>query len=303
MSVMSGVAVRGSNSVPPAQLVESIELLSPRGRPQSMQSLPQVPPELDYGAGLLRGRPIQQPLLPPTPPAGMKYLSTSSNLTVDISHDNTWIDVDASGGAKTITLCKAAVRPGMTVFICKTDSDVIAGGGVVTIAVNGSDQVNGLNVNQALNSKYGYLGLVSTGTHWRVIAVCDQESTLGVTTGSIASSNTWTNITSLTFNPGIWDFTAQADFTANGAAIIGAFGLAISENTGNTTTDHSQGDNVLSFSLGSLTGSGTFLCCLTVASWKKEVTTSKTIYLKGLATMSSGSPANFGARLSARRVA
>lgn len=114
--------------------------------------------------------------------------------------------------------------------------------------------------------------------------------------GNAAGTNVFGNICSVTLTAGDWDVTGQAVFFLNGATVTACEG-AVSLFSGNTRTDHNEGDNVM------LTFPPTAAIdnCVCIANWRVNVTTSTNVFLKGLFTYSAGTP-QMGGRLSARRI-
>jgi len=91
------------------------------------------------------------------------YTITTSNYTVT-DEDGT-IEVDASGGARTITLLDTAdVRPGRMYQIIAAD----VSGGIVTVATTASQTISG-SATQIINVQWNSITVVSNGTNWRIV--------------------------------------------------------------------------------------------------------------------------------------
>lgn len=115
------------------------------------------------------------------------------------------------------------------------------------------------------------------------------------TFGSMASTGTYGNITSITLTAGDWDIMGQAFFNMNGATSSSGFDTAISENSGNTTTDHVDGLNVIASTasaLGRHAGA--------TVNYRVTTSGSKTYYLKTRLSYSGG-PSQALGTISARR--
>lgn len=116
------------------------------------------------------------------------------------------------------------------------------------------------------------------------------------TATSLATSNTWQDFTSIDLAAGDWDVTLVASFLLNGSTTQ-ACNIAISTQSGNTTSDHVDGDN----SVGCATPTSTARSSATIANFRKSVASSTTIYAKGMSTFTVGNP-QMVCRISARRV-
>jgi hypothetical protein len=90
------------------------------------------------------------------------YTSVSSNTTLDATHNV--VDVDASGGARTITLPTAVGINGRKYTIRKLDSS----GNAVTIDGNGSETINGATT-KALSTQYETATIMSNGANWIIL--------------------------------------------------------------------------------------------------------------------------------------
>lgn len=88
--------------------------------------------------------------------------------TVSAAYTVTLLDylvrVDATGGARTVTLPAASSCPGQTFFIKKIDSSANA----VTVARAGSDTIDGAT-SVSLASQYARTQLMSNGSGWDVL--------------------------------------------------------------------------------------------------------------------------------------
>lgn len=90
------------------------------------------------------------------------YTSVSTNTTLDTTHNV--ISVDASGGAKTITLPTAVGISGRKYTIRKLDSS----GNAVTIDGNGTETINGA-LTKVLAAQYDVATIISNNANWVVV--------------------------------------------------------------------------------------------------------------------------------------
>lgn len=93
-------------------------------------------------------------------------LSKSANYTVTTNDgDNVHVNVDATGGAVTVTLYAASGNSGKIVTVKKTDSSANA----VTIDGNAAETVDGA-ATAALADQYDAITLICDGTNWNKAA-------------------------------------------------------------------------------------------------------------------------------------
>jgi hypothetical protein len=90
------------------------------------------------------------------------YTSVTTNITLDTTHNV--VSVDASGGARTITLPTAVDIGGRQYTIRKLDSS----GNAVTIDGNGSETINGATT-KVLAAQYDVATIISNNANWVVI--------------------------------------------------------------------------------------------------------------------------------------
>jgi hypothetical protein len=90
------------------------------------------------------------------------YTSVTTNTTLDTTHNV--VSVDASGGARTITLPTAVGIGGRQYTIRKLDSS----GNAVTIDGNGSETINGATT-KVLAAQYDVATIISNNANWVVI--------------------------------------------------------------------------------------------------------------------------------------
>lgn len=126
------------------------------------------------------------------------------------------------------------------------------------------------------------------------------ESVISTYTNLPGASNVWGNLTSISLTAGDWDVTGAMNWIVNGSTITSGIDLtemAISVNSGATTTDQVQGSNQLSV-LVPTTLTDRFAI---VPSYRISIASTTTVYLKLISTYSVASP-QYKCRLSARRV-
>jgi hypothetical protein len=112
----------------------------------------------------------------------------------------------------------------------------------------------------------------------------------------LASTTTFGNLVSITLTAGDWDVTAMGNVTNNGAAVTGIEG-AISSSSGNTTTDHVDGNNVVDGALSTSVAEGG----ISIPNFRVQLTSSTVYYFKIKGTFITAVPTAKG-RISARRM-
>lgn len=111
-----------------------------------------------------------------------------------------------------------------------------------------------------------------------------------------AATNTFGNITTISLTAGDWDVTGIA--VAAGAPVASNQTLgAVSLFSGNTTTDHQDGDNVIH----AAPANGNVAAMCVIPNWRVLITATTTVYLKLRTNYSASAPTLYG-RISARRV-
>ena len=111
-----------------------------------------------------------------------------------------------------------------------------------------------------------------------------------------AATTVWGNLASLSLPAGDFDVSCNVYLYRNGATLTGDTSIAISLYSGNTTTDHTNGDNVLTTTMGSGNYAG-----LTVVNYQINASVAQTVYMKHLWVYSAGTPVSYG-RISYRRM-
>lgn len=116
--------------------------------------------------------------------------------------------------------------------------------------------------------------------------------------GLSSAVNSFFNITSISITAGDWDIVGQV--TNQAFSIVTGIGCfsGVSIYSGNTTTDHVAGDNILS---SPTPGASNADSSITVAGYRLSVSGTTTVYLKTKCSATSGSVYALG-RISARRV-
>lgn len=126
------------------------------------------------------------------------------------------------------------------------------------------------------------------------------ESVISTYTNVPGASAAWGNMASISLTAGDWDVTGLANFIANGATVpagIDADEIAISVNSGNTTTDHVQGSNQLQ----TLVPSSATDHSGSIPAYRLSLSATTTVYFKVIFTYSVATP-QYKCRLSARRM-
>lgn len=113
----------------------------------------------------------------------------------------------------------------------------------------------------------------------------------------ISSSNVFTNITSISLTAGDWDVVGTAWYGAHGATLTDGIITVVSAYSGDTQTDHVDGDNQIytSTMVSNNMGGATVIARFSLAS-------TTTIYLKCNIPYSAGGPPRAGGTIKARRV-
>lgn len=93
------------------------------------------------------------------------YLAVSADTTLSASHY--MVNVDASGGAKTITLPTAASIAGRVYIIRKSDASANA----VTVDGNGAETINGAATYTGLDTQYDAVTIMSDGVGWMILSI------------------------------------------------------------------------------------------------------------------------------------
>lgn len=154
---------------------------------------------------------------------------------------------------------------------------VITGAGVATF----SGQLIGKGTATNDSASTGYIG--------------EHISSVVSSLANMAATNTWGNITSISLTAGDWDVTGQAYYSTAGGGNVVLHG-AISIYSGNTTTDHVNGQNVMTIN----ETSGSAQMSLGI-SYRISISGTTTVYLKGKAVYAAGTQQAEGT-IFARRV-
>lgn len=232
-------------------------------------------------------------------------ISKSSAYTVTQSDNGKTVECDAAGGAFTVTLSAAALLGnGFQITFLKVNADTATATNAVTIDANASETINGALDNR-LQGQFSFVSLVCDGSNWKVVKANDWlvlKDGAGQSIANGASGDaTYVNFTNcqLSVPSGEWDVTGIVVFGVGTSAAdaSGNWVGAVSEFSGNTTTDHVAGDNLVY----ALPASASSNSSSTIAAWRVVKTSTSTVYLKAQVTISSGTANIFG-RISARRV-
>ncbi len=117
------------------------------------------------------------------------------------------------------------------------------------------------------------------------------------TMASMGSTGVWQDVTSISLTAGDWDVVGQTYFDVNTAnTFTTGYGTAVSTSSGNTTTDHVNGSNVMySTPTTIVPAAGSTI------HYRVSIATTTNVYLKTVATVGSGTPKSLGT-IRARRV-
>lgn len=106
----------------------------------------------------------------------------------------------------------------------------------------------------------------------------------------------WFDVANISLTAGDWAVTAEISFNLAGATATQCNG-GVSTTTGNSATGLTLGDNWLQ----TLVPTAITDTSVTIGSWRKSISSTTTVYLKGNWAFSAGTPNCYG-RISARRV-
>lgn len=126
------------------------------------------------------------------------------------------------------------------------------------------------------------------------------ESVVSSYTNIPGATTVWGNMTSISLTAGDWDVTGIMNWIANGATITAGIDqeqIAISVNSGATTSDHVQGSNQINM----LSPSASTDRGAVISNYRISLSATTTVYFKMLVTYSVATP-QYKCRLSARRV-
>lgn len=156
------------------------------------------------------------------------------------------IIVTTGNSNRTITLPSPSINAGRQIFINKLDN---AGSGFVLIAPFASENIGGVPGTQTLYAAYGHMTVASDGANWQIISVSDVVIASWLTTATTPTNNQFGNAGSISnVSPGYYITSGAVQNTrVSGQATMT---VAISTNSGNTTTDHVAGLNVQSADFG-----------------------------------------------------
>ena len=124
------------------------------------------------------------------------------------------------------------------------------------------------------------------------------ESVVGA--ANTAANSTVYDVTSISLTAGDWDVSGMVDYISSSSTWT-SVRAGISTTTGDFSTGLVSGSNVFLASWGSSSTTPTEHS-VWVPCYRMSLTTTTTVYLKGMVAFSGGQPTIRGARLSARRV-
>lgn len=127
------------------------------------------------------------------------------------------------------------------------------------------------------------------------------ESVVSSATNVPGTTGAWGDVTSIALTAGDWDLTGMLFVTRNGATVVGINGeIGISSTSGNSASGLVLGSNRMA--VDSNNSGSTFVSySLTIASYRVNISSPTTYYLKQNIAFSAGTPQSQG-RISARRI-
>ena len=150
---------------------------------------------------------------------------------------------------------------------------------------------------KAIELKSAGVSILGTNTNDNAGAGNVGEYVESVVTSEVnATSNAYTNITSISLTAGDWDVVGQVFFELNGATLTGTNAGVISIYSGNTLTDHVNGKNSLAVLSPTSSSSNS-----TTVVYRLSLSSTTTVYLKFKMSASAGTPQAIGT-IFARRV-
>lgn len=209
---------------------------------------------------------------------------------------------DGCGGVKQITAGSAVATDATNTFSLPSIStagtantgctmDVINSGAsnLITLKNNATTFTEaGEDVN--LNAAGASVRFVSNGASWVQTGHIVIPSLAGVylssvTAGVTLSNGSFANTATITLTPGDWRVNASCDVNATGATVT-ASTMAVSINSGNTTTDHITGSNQMSMSIPTTVDDGEGF----IVSYRIAVASNTQIWAKVKAAFSIATP-------------
>lgn len=148
---------------------------------------------------------------------------------------------NTTSGAITVTLPTAVGNEGKSFVIKKTASD----SNLVTIGTTSSQLIDGAST-ATLHVQYDSITVTSTNANWlitaREIATKQVSSSSSSLSSYSATAGDWTDLTSISVTPGLWDFDITTVWESNGATTTTNVECGLSTTSGNSTTGLSYGD-------------------------------------------------------------
>lgn len=225
------------------------------------------------------------------------------------------LTMTGSGGQSINGASSMVVEGARTSFLVQSSGDATYGLQVLskswqTNTTAGQIPISSSNAEMLPKAVSGYGTLASDGTLTvtKVLGVTDgssatagdvgehQQSRVTSLTNLPVATGNWGNLTSLSLTAGDWDVTGLSVFDANGATVT-AVVLAVSVNSGSTTTDHQVGDNQIT----TFPATSTYDSTAIVPHYRLSLSGTTTVYLKSFVNYSAATP-RYRCRLSARRV-
>lgn len=206
----------------------------------------------------------------------------SSASTTELSLDNT-----ATTGDPMVTWNLSGVAK-FAMGVDDSDSDAFI------LAASGA--LGTTNILRALSSGVAILG-TNTNNNASTGYVGESVRSLETTDTAAGTTTEFKDYTSISLTAGDWLVSGLLRWSLAGATQTVA-GMAISINSNNTTTDHVLSDN----DVRGLPPTSATSIVFTIPNYRLSLSATTTVYLKGVATFSAGTPEMVDGRISAVRI-
>ena len=243
-----------------------------------------------------------------TETVGASTISTATVTTLTASSGTVLNLTSSTGTIRNLTASAATVTTltASSGTVANLYSSTATIGSLTVSTITANNQTIVISTNVAFSSgTYGIVG-VTDGSSAAAGNVGEYVRSYG--SGTSAVNGQFVNITSIALSAGDWDVSGNGLLYSNGGTILPLEVLAISLYSGDTRTDHVQGDNTTNWAATGYTTSVTLGG--TIPSYRVLVTPAMVaansgspvpVYLKGVCAYSGASPTYYG-RISARRI-
>ena len=226
------------------------------------------------------------------------FLSSTTNWTAGESAE---IDIHVDGSYYSSLDRWQANASSVNQFVKLTGRDTVRLTKGQTIKID-VVQGSGSNLDIASNAGHTFVTIEEQPDFsiFSVLGETDFKETSGVSNITHASVGVWQDLITVELTPGEWDMVGLVTAYNNGTVSQTNWLIAISENSANTTTDHTDGINELTDTVP-ITTSG-YLYNQVIPMYRVIVTATKTYYLKfnKYATSTNFQASNY--RISARKI-